>query len=174
MDQPVLESKRLRLRSFSLADAGAVKALAGDPLVSQSTLNIPYPYTLAMAERWIETHPELWRNKSALIYAIVKHDTQLLIGTVALVSIDGSEAELGYWLGREYWGRGYCNEAVEMLIEFAVNQLQMTDLHAEHLQSNPASGKVMAKNAMHYTGSIQKKNRDGVLVEVETYRRKFS
>jgi len=173
MDQPILNSKKLILRPFSLTDAADVEQLAGDPQVSQTTLSIPYPYTLAMAEEWIGTHADLYRQRSAVIFAIVEKDTQALIGTVALVNINGCEADLGYWIGQPYWARGHCTEAVKLLMEFAVLKLGITCLYAEHLQTNPASGKVMIKNAMSYSGSIKKKNREGVMTVLETYQRKF-
>ena len=174
MGQPVLTSERLTLRPFTLADAADVNQLAGNPQVSQSTLNIPYPYTLAMAKDWIETHADLWRQKSAVIFAIIENDTQRLIGTVALVEISGCEAELGYWIGQPYWGQGHCTEAVKLLMKYAVAELAVSSMYAEHLQTNPASGNVMRKNAMSYSGSIKKNNRAGVMTVLETYQRKFS
>lgn len=169
MKQPTLLSKKIVLRPFSLKDAEDVKRLAGDPKVSETTLNIPYPYTLQMAEDWIKSHSEMYVKRKGLVYAIEDKQTQALIGTVSIASTESNKAELGYWIGHSYWGKGYCTEAVGLLTDMIKNDFGINYLYAEHLASNPASGKVMIKNGMRYVGSIMSKDRHEVEVQVETY-----
>ena len=145
MEQILLETERLILRPFELSDAVQVANLAGDPKVSSSTMNIPYPYTLDMAKGWISTHVARWQDSSGLIYAVTEKETDRLLGTVSLVQIFGKKAELGYWFGVPFWGLGYCSEAVTALIDFSFTKLGIDHLHGEHLSSNPASGRVMIK-----------------------------
>ncbi|BAJ01229.1 acetyltransferase, GNAT family [Shewanella violacea DSS12] len=172
MEQIVLETERLILRPFKSSDAEQVAHLAGDPKVSGPTLNIPYPYTLDMARGWISSHAPRWLEGSGLIYAVTGKDTGRLLGTVSLVQISGRKAELGYWFGVPFWGSGYCSEAVAALIDFSFGKLGITLLNAEHLASNPASGRVMAKNGMKLLACIDRESRDGLLSKVETYELK--
>lgn len=174
MEQLPLETKRLILRPYSSSDADEVKSLAGDPRVSDTTLNIPYPYTIDMAREWISRHKNEREEGTGLIYAVIEKDTGQLLGTVSLIEIGETNAELGYWFGFHYWGNGYCSEAVKALIEYSFRGLGITTLYAEHLTSNPASGRVMIKNGMHYSGCIHKKNREGILSKVETYEIKYT
>ena len=65
------------------------------------------------------------------------------MGTITLrPNARDDNAELGYWIGRPYWGHGYATE----VLRYAFEDLGLHRIHAEHLGSNPASGKVMQKS----------------------------
>ncbi len=53
--------------------------------------------------------------------------------------------ELGYWLGRPFWGHGYATEAARKLAGFAFSRLKATQLTAGYFHDNPASGRVLEK-----------------------------
>jgi len=169
MEQVILETSRLILRPFVSTDAAKVQALAGDKRVSETTLHIPHPYLDGMAEQWISQHLAHWQNQSAVIYAITDKASACLMGTVSLVDIQGDEAELGYWLGVDYWGKNYATEAARALADFAFSALGINKLTADHLTDNPASGKVMEKIGMTYQHNIQKHDRHGCLSNMKVY-----
>lgn len=79
------------------------------------------------------------------------------------------EKVLGYWVGESYWKKGYCTEAAKALIEFAFSRLGIVKVTAEHLSSNPASGRVMEKIGMCYVNQIQKLDRNGKKAKIECY-----
>ena len=169
MNQPDLKTERLLLRRFHLDDASEVQKLAGNFNVSKMTLNIPFPYTPGMAEEWISSHKESWETKTRIAYAIVKLDSHQLLGTISLVRIDGSQGELGYWIGEPYWRMGYCTEAAKELIQFSFNTMGLKKIVAEHLTLNPASGKVMEKAGMRHIMTTQKVDRYGENAGIEIY-----
>ena len=169
MKQPTLTTGRLTLRSFNPGDAGTVQQLAGNYNVSRTTLNIPHPYENDMATAWIGTHQEAWDSKTGLVYAITLTSTNQLVGAISLHDIDGTQGELGYWVGEPYWGRGYCTEAARVLIQFSFEQLRLKRIHAEHLATNPASGRVMENIGMRHIGSEQKNDRHHERARVERY-----
>ena len=159
MKPPVLTTERLTLRSFNIDDAAAVQKLAGNYNVSKSTLNIPHPYENGMAEAWIRTHQKAWEEKTGLVYAVTLSNTNNLLGAISLHDVGDSQGELGYWIGQPYWGKGYCTEAARTFIEFSFETLGPDIIRAEHLTSNPASGKVMEKIGMKHIRREQKKDR---------------
>ena len=169
MNQPILTTERLRLRPFCLEDADDIQRLAGNINVSQQTLSIPYPYESGMAEAWVETHPADWEARNRIIYAVTDIETNDLVGTVGFVRLDGQEAELGYWIGEEFWGKGYCTEAVRELMRFAFESLNVEEIVARHLTSNPASGKVMRKVGMQFTRTVYQPDRRQKTVSMEMY-----
>ncbi|MCF6211564.1 MAG: GNAT family N-acetyltransferase [Gammaproteobacteria bacterium] len=169
MNQPEIESERLLLRAFTPLDAKDVQKLAGNKKVSEMTLNIPHPYEDGMAEEWISTHCSNWENRKIITYAVSDRISKKLLGTVGFVRIEESKAELGYWIGKQYWGRGYCTEAATALIKFACINLSVVTISAEHLSSNPASGRVMEKLGMHYVGSKYRLDRDGKQAKMKVY-----
>jgi RimJ/RimL family protein N-acetyltransferase len=91
------------------------------------------------------------------------------LGSIGLVSIDGSEGELGYWIGEPYWGMGYCTEAARELIQFSFKNMGLDRIVAEHLTSNPASGKVMVNAGMAHLMTTQKTDRYAEKASMEVY-----
>ena len=61
-------------------------------------------------------------------------------------------AELGYWIGKPFWGKGYATEAARSLIDFGFTVLGLNRIAARHFARNPASGRVMQKVGMLQTG----------------------
>jgi ribosomal-protein-alanine N-acetyltransferase len=169
MKQPDLTTDRLLLRAFKLSDAIEVQKLSGNYNVSKTTLNIPYPYKSGMAETWIGTHLENWNNRTVLTYAIISIQTNQLLGAIGLVKIDGLQGELGYWLGEPYWDKGYGTEAAKAIIQFSFEKLRLRLITAEHLISNPASGKVMQKAGMYHVETTKKPDRYGKLADLDIY-----
>lgn len=65
------------------------------------------------------------------------------------------KAEIGYWIGRPYWGQGYATESARAILAFAFNDLGLNKVFAKFFMSNPASGKVMQKIAMTHEGTLR-------------------
>jgi len=158
MQQSVIETDRLQLRYFELEDAQRVQILAGDPQVSSVTANIPFPYADGLAEQWISSLANNIADKSTITYAICLKENGQLIGCISMMNLDSIKPELGYWLGVDYWGSGYCTEACNALIAFCTTSLNLTTVYGKHLVRNPASGKVMAKCGLRYVATETQKN----------------
>ncbi len=79
-------------------------------------------------------------------------------------------AELGYWIGRFYWGQGYCTEAARQVLRYGFEDLKLNKICARHMQTNPASGRVMQKIGMRQEGCLrQHYNRWGEVVDYPIY-----
>ncbi|NUM88103.1 MAG: GNAT family N-acetyltransferase [Bdellovibrionales bacterium] len=144
-----IPTQRLVLREFSLADAPEVQRLAGDWRVAKTTLAIPHPYPDGAAESWISTHRQRLEEERAVILAVTLGGA--LIGCVGVEKYgDGSgRAELGYWVGVPWWGKGYCTEAVAAVVHELPNILPgVREVVAHYMLENPASGRVMEKVGM--------------------------
>ena len=169
MNQPSLKTERLLLREFCLEDSKEVRKLAGNVNVAKMTLNIPHPYESGMAEEWIVSHQKCWQERTRITYAVVKLNSNQLLGTVGFVEIEGTQGEIGYWIGEPYWGAGYCTEAVSELIRFSFESLGLERIVAEHLTLNPASGKVMLKAGMSHLETSETIDRYGKKASMEVY-----
>jgi RimJ/RimL family protein N-acetyltransferase len=151
--QPVVLTPRLRLRPFLPSDATAVQRLAGDHAVAHTTLSSPHPYEDGMAEAWIAGVAEDFTSGRQVVFAITDGVTGELIGAVGLVlRLEHGRAELGYWIGRPFWGRGYATEAVREVLRYGFTSLGLHRIHASHFARNPASGRVMVKVGMRREG----------------------
>ena len=169
-DRPTLRTERLLLRPFRLADAPVVRELAGAREVAENTLTIPHPYPEGEAERWIGSHASAFRAGDLVIFAITTPG-EGLVGAVGLMLDDGSGiAELGYWIGVPYWGRGFATEAAAAVVEYGFRQLALTRICARAFTRNPASSRVLKKIGMKHEGTQRKSLRkNDELLDTELY-----
>lgn len=156
MSQPSIETTRLTLRPFRLTDAPAVQTLAGERAIADTTMNIPHPYEDGMAEEWIAGHELAYEEGSAVTFAMVLSDDRSLIGAIGLI-VDrrSNKGELGYWVGKPFWNRGYATEAASALLTFGFDKLRLNRIHAKHFARNPSSGRVMEKVGMLVEGTAR-------------------
>ena len=155
-EQPQLLTRRLVIRPFDLTDADDVRRLAGEWEIADTTLNIPHPYEEGMAEEWIGTHKEGFDAGRLCNWALTLRDSDDLVGAVGLVTTRRFDhAELGYWVGKPYWGQGYCTEAARAVLEYGFTRLGLYRIHASHMARNPASGRVMRKVGMSQEGVLR-------------------
>lgn len=133
-----LRTERLVLRRLALADAGAVAALAGDFDVARMTGRIPHPYSIVDADAWIASIAP-----DEMVRAIELDGT--LIGAVGYVAKEDGSAEIGYWIGKPYWGRGFATEAAAALVDHCFRVERRPRLTCCHFADNPASARVIAK-----------------------------
>lgn len=149
-----IETMRLRLRQFVLADAPTVRELAGHRDVAKTTLNIPHPYEDGMAEDWIRKQGDAIATGDLLPFAITLRSDGTLIGAISLgINKRSRWAELGYWIGKPFWNNGYCTEAARALVDYGFGPLGLNRIQARHMSRNPASGRVMHKLGMKYEGT---------------------
>jgi len=152
---PTIHTERLTLRPFSLDDAGAVQRLAGDRDIAATTILIPHPYPDGAAEEWIGTHAGMFEHGEGLTVAVTARAGGVLHGAVSL-TIDARHhhAELGYWIGKAYWGRGYATEAARAVVDYGFHTLKLHRVFAHHMARNAASGRVLEKLGMRYEGTL--------------------
>jgi [ribosomal protein S5]-alanine N-acetyltransferase len=153
MPLPTLDTPRLRLRPFTLDDAPALARICADRDVAKTTLTLPHPYQLSDATTWIPKHTANFEAGAAMTLAITMRDLGILVGNVGLtIHPDHHSAEMGYLIGKAYWGRGYCTEAAHAVLAYAFSALKLNRIYASHFATNPASGRVMQKIGMTYEG----------------------
>jgi RimJ/RimL family protein N-acetyltransferase len=142
---PLLTTRRLTLRTPVLADADRIARFAGDWDVARMTTRLPYPYGRTDAEAWLAIC-----EAEGGAYAI-EHDGEL-IGCCGYGSSSDEGTEIGYWLGRPWWGQGFATEAVGALVRHAFGPLGIRTLTAARFADNPASGRVLEKCGFRETG----------------------
>jgi RimJ/RimL family protein N-acetyltransferase len=153
---PILETERLLLRPYSLADAPSVQKMCGDPAIAATTLAIPHPYPDGAAEQWISTHGDGFRQGTEVTLAITLKPDGRVVGSIALsINKNHRRGELGYMVAREYWNQGYCTEAVRALMGYGFSVLGLNRIQAMHFPRNVASGRVMQKLGMTREGLMR-------------------
>ncbi len=169
--QPVLTTPRLILRPFEIADGAAVHVLAGDRAIAEMTLEIPHPYDFETAERWISGLPAKFESGEQAVFAVTLRESARLAGAVGLeLTPRFDRAELGYWVAREHWGKGYATEAAHAVISYGFSFLGLHRIHATPFKRNPASARVLQKLGMKHEGRAREHVKKwGVFEDLELY-----
>ena len=169
---PTLRTARLLLGTFAPEDASELQRLAGAREIADTTVSIPHPYDLDHALAWIgQQRREAVRGR-ATNFAIRLRSDGPLIGSAGLRDIDPEhmQAELGFWIGREWWGHGYAREAAAAVIRFGFESLKLNRICAHHMARNPAAGKVLTALGMQQEGVLRQRVRKwGVYEDVVLY-----
>jgi RimJ/RimL family protein N-acetyltransferase len=152
--QPTLRTSRLILRPFEDADAPSVQRLAGAREVALNTLTVPHPYPDGVAEKWIESQRDEYEKGMLHNFAAVAGEE--LVGSIGFMMKGERIAEIGYWIGVPYWGRGYASEAAAELIRHGFEDLGLERIYAGYYSRNGASGKVLQKLGMVYEGTLRR------------------
>ncbi len=159
--QPNILTNRLILRPFELSDTNRIQKLAGNIQIAMSSANIPYPYQDGMAGLWVGSHAALWRRKEAAHFAVLDKVSKQLIGAVSIQNIVSGRGQLGYWIGEEYWGKGFGTEAAQAAITFGFEQFNLETIYAQHLSKDIRPGKILTKVGMKRVTT----KRDAVRIE---------
>jgi RimJ/RimL family protein N-acetyltransferase len=112
---------------------------------------------------------ESFENNTGYTFAVRNKEGQIL-GAIGLHDRDDDKAELGYWMGKPFWNKGYITEAATALIDFGFNELQINKIYATYFLDNPASGRIMEKIGMEKEALLkQHLKKDGKYIDVMMY-----
>ncbi|MGH6735342.1 MAG: GNAT family N-acetyltransferase [Methyloceanibacter sp.] len=163
---PAIKTERLALRPLGAADAVRLSALAGDYDVASMTGTVPHPYSESQAAEWIAS---VKAGEEGVVFGIFRDDE--LIGCTGYRAFGDDHAELGYWIGKPYWGQGYATEAVGALIGYAFDANGFDYLKAGHFTDNPASERVIRKlGFVAQGGEVRDCAARGTKTQCVTYR----
>ena len=150
-----LTAKSLRLRPFVADDVSALVALAGDAEIARRTTDIPHPYTPADARAFVAQSAQRIAEGTEYAFAVERIADGVAIGAVSLRRTDGDgddTGEVGYWIGRPFWCKGYAVEALRRLVRFAFHDRGFATLAAGVMADNAASAKVLLKAGFVFAG----------------------
>ena len=137
--------KNILLRNLTLADVERLATIANDPSIGMQLRDkFPYPYTQTDAFNYIQA---IENDHLCYSWAIITNDH--LAGVISLTlqeDIYRHSAEIGFWLGREYWSKGIMTEAVDLVCRYGFAELNLIRIYAAVFETNPASQQVLRKN----------------------------
>lgn len=161
MDQnslPVINTARLVLRWISEADVDALYEIFSDPQVMRYWSVIPLPNRDAAAAMQREIAEGNLKD-TAWKWGLALGDSNKLIGTATLfnLNLSNGRAEIGYAMGRAYWGKGYMNEALKALIKHAFEVVQLRRLEADVDPRNTASIRTLESLGFQREGYLRER-----------------
>ena len=155
IDIPTIETTRLILRKLTLVDAEDVFGYASDPDVAEMTTWEPHT-SLEDSRTFLAGVRRQYRDGDGGPWGIVLKERDHVIGTIGLSVVSWhARAELGYAIGKQWWGRGYTTEAGQAALRFGFESLRLNRIEARCLPTNVASERVMQKLGMHAEGLLR-------------------
>ena len=142
-------TERLLLRPGWAEDAPALARAIADEQVVRNLATAPWPFALQDAEAFLAAP----RDPALPSFLITERTdgAPRIVGACGLGRRPSGAVEMGYWIARPYWGRGFATEASQALIDIG-RTLKLPRLEASHFIDNPASGRVLEKLGFVATG----------------------
>ncbi|NNC47238.1 MAG: GNAT family N-acetyltransferase [Sphingomonas sp.] len=140
-------TKRLLLRPGWSNDAPALARAIADEQIVRNLARAPWPYGLEDAQKHLDT----MATADLPVLLITKRDNAEIVGILGFDRIETGEVELGYWIARKHWNRGYATEAGLAALDI-IKTLGFAQVVAGHFTDNPASGRVLRKLGFAPTG----------------------
>ncbi len=164
MNTPILETDRLILRPFQEDDVKDVfECWESDPDVAKYMFWTSHN-DIEKTREWVSFELGQIEKPDWYRFAIELKDTNTLIGTALIYYEEEVEGwEIGYNLGKKYWGKGYTTEVMEKVIDFAKRELGISQIVGRYAKENPASGNVMNKLGFKYEKDISYECNDGAV-----------
>ena len=142
---------RLLLRPGFPEDAPALAAAIADKAIARNLATVPWPYQMRDAEAFLAC-PRDPVLPSLLIFGRTNAAPQL-VGACGLSRRPSGAVEMGYWIARPFWGRGYATEACRALLDIAAT-LGLPTVEGSHFLDNPASARVLEKLGFEPIGIV--------------------
>lgn len=148
------------LESLSMEDADSIAENANDYDIAYNIGkwgSFPYPYTKKDAVEFIEHASREYVNGSEFHFGVHLWSNDMLIGACGIRPIDykNRRCEIGYWIGKKHWGKGYAKEAVRLMLNLAFNELQMHRVIAITFAFNGRSIKLLESLGFKLEGTLR-------------------
>jgi [ribosomal protein S5]-alanine N-acetyltransferase len=142
----------ISLEPIAPAHAAALQRLLEDPAIAETT-PFPSPYPPHGAERYVEDALTLRAAGTKYTFTVLDPDGTP-VGMSMLKDVAGVEGELGYWIGKPYWGGGRATAAAHATLAYGFETLGLSTIRAVCLEMNVASLRVLAKLGFVQTGRV--------------------
>lgn len=161
----------ITIREWKVSDAEALAGLLNDKKILDNLRDgLPYPYTTDDALFYINSCISADKN-SNFCFAIVYNDK--VVGSIGIFRQDNIHfrtAELGYYIGADYWGKGIMTEAVRLACKHVFGSTDIVRIYAEPFAENIGSCRVLEKNGFILEGVLRKNAyKKGVFRDMKMY-----
>jgi RimJ/RimL family protein N-acetyltransferase len=155
---PTIDALRVRLRWLEEGDLESMYAIFSDTR-SMRFWSMPALTDREQAVGYLARINEGFRARTLFQWGVERKEDSRIIGTTTLFSLDSgnARAEIGYILGSEYWGRGYMQEALTALVQFAFTELKLRRIEADVDPRNAPSVKSLDRLGFKKEGLLRER-----------------
>jgi ribosomal-protein-alanine N-acetyltransferase len=157
-DFPRLETPRLEMRQLEESDASALFWYYCDTEMMKYLFFNPHK-SVEDTKSFIRYMTKLYLEKDSIRWGIQAKETGKLIGTAGLHfwKREIRCAEVGYHIGRSYWGNGFATEVLGAMVDFGFKSMNLNCIEGYHNSGNGASGRVMEKLGFTKEGVLRER-----------------
>lgn len=142
------------IRAWNINDLDNLVKHANNPNISKfMTDGFPYPYTKEHGEKFIEM--AVSHHPTRLFAIIVDNEAVGGIGIHPQTDIMRKNAELGYWLSEDHWGKGIISNAIKEMVTYAFENFEITRIYARPFGNNIASQKALQKAGLQLEARLK-------------------
>jgi len=143
---------QIKIRPIEISDAEQLARIANNVKIRDGMrTGFPHPYTLEDAHAFIEIC-----KKATHLPRAIEVDG-IYTGQIGIFPKEKGDAEIGYWLGEEFWGKGVISKAIPLIVKLASEIVKPTEIYAKVIKDNIASWKALEKNGFIYEGEIDER-----------------
>ena len=166
----IFQSSEFTLRHYQQSDEKSLHKNINDKEIFRFTTRIPYPYMLEDAKDWIQNCQKMYRAKKKTEYVLVIDIDDEVAGSVSFHNIAENKAEIGYWLGKKFRGKGIMAKAVKVMTEIGFEKFGLEKIYANVFVDNIPSQNVLKKNKYKKEGIIKNYHiKDGKVKDAVLY-----
>lgn len=151
----IIELEKCTVRSYRSSDAESLARYANNRKIWLNLRDaFPHPYTVDDARNFIDAA----KNKDPETYFAICSDTEAIggIGFTLHADVERISAEIGYWLGEPFWGKGIVTEALMATTQYAISTHGLCRVYAVPYETNKASFRVLEKAGYQLEGRMKK------------------
>lgn len=145
MNNIELKGKKVKIRRHKFSDVTDLYLNIKDKAISKWTCSIPSPYHKDEAKQFIKRAHLNFDKKLEFNFAIALVKTDKVIGGIGFrnIDFDNKSAEVGYWIGKQFWGKGYTTESLLLALGFAFKKIKLNRVWAKVFERNKSSIRVL-------------------------------
>jgi RimJ/RimL family protein N-acetyltransferase len=166
----ILETERLLLRPLETGDEDRIAEFMAERQVTEFLLYFTYPLCRDQVHLWLGNVLKIPPEQAAY-WALVDRPSNRLIGILSLtLDTYNRKGEIGYWMDKEFWGRGLMTEAVWRVVHYGFDTLHLHRLELTHMVANGRSRRVAEKLGFQLEGCWREGHyKDGQFRDVRLY-----
>jgi RimJ/RimL family protein N-acetyltransferase len=145
----------ITLRDWKNSDVKRLVLLANNEKIARNLMDsFPHPYTEKDAEHWISN----CQNEKTNLLLAIEYKGEFVggIGAHFKQDIHRYNAELGYWIGEPFWGKGIASTVLQFFSEYLFAHYKLNRIYGDVFSNNPASAKVLEKNGFTKEAVLKK------------------
>lgn len=153
----IFEGKRVIVRKLKCSDVKDIYKNINSKNVTKWMSNKSYPLDKNKILKYIKKTIKDEKENKVATFGIALKENNRIIGVIDLSHIDikNKNAEIGYWIGEKYWGKGLIMEAIGIVLKFAFNRLRLHRIYATLCEENVRSERVLKKCLFKYEGLLR-------------------